>query len=155
VAVTCVCDDAPMVTHALTRFRPDIKLYGSSSKMFAAAQLDMVLVAPPPHARGSYANCLNSKFWKAHGLKPHLIKGFRLSNDPHFEAKLVDVVGLAGGLTQMFGSVGIGRSADWDEGDHGETLSMGTHRSMLPGPAHQVIRLAVIVKVGDFFCKCR
>jgi len=34
------------------------------------------------------------RIWKAHGLKPHLIKGFKLSNDPHFEAKLVDVVGL-------------------------------------------------------------
>ncbi len=32
--------------------------------------------------------------WRARGLKPHLIKTFKLSNDPHFEDKLVDVVGL-------------------------------------------------------------
>jgi len=34
------------------------------------------------------------KIWKAHGLKPHQVRTFKLSNDPNFEAKLVDVVGL-------------------------------------------------------------
>ena len=34
------------------------------------------------------------KIWKQHGLKPHRIETFKLSNDPLFEAKLVDVVGL-------------------------------------------------------------
>jgi hypothetical protein len=28
------------------------------------------------------------------GLKPHLVKTFKLSNDRHFEEKLIDVVGL-------------------------------------------------------------
>ena len=32
--------------------------------------------------------------WRAHGLKPHLIRTFKLSNDPRFEEKLRDVVGL-------------------------------------------------------------
>lgn len=32
--------------------------------------------------------------WKARGLKPHLVKTFKLSNDPKFEDKLIDVVGL-------------------------------------------------------------
>lgn len=32
--------------------------------------------------------------WKARGLKPHLVKTFKLSNDPKFEEKLIDVVGL-------------------------------------------------------------
>ena len=32
--------------------------------------------------------------WKARGLKPHLVKTFKISNDPNFENKLVDVVGL-------------------------------------------------------------
>jgi transposase len=32
--------------------------------------------------------------WKARGLKPHLFKTFKVSNDPNFEDKLVDVVGL-------------------------------------------------------------
>jgi transposase len=34
------------------------------------------------------------RIWAAHGLKPHLARTFKLSNDPHFEEKLVDVVGL-------------------------------------------------------------
>jgi transposase len=34
------------------------------------------------------------QIWSARGLKPHLIETFKLSNDPHFEDKLVDVVGL-------------------------------------------------------------
>ena len=32
--------------------------------------------------------------WQANGLKPHLVKTFKLSNDPHFVDKLRDVVGL-------------------------------------------------------------
>ena len=32
--------------------------------------------------------------WKANGLKPHLVKTFKVSNDPRFEEKLRDVVGL-------------------------------------------------------------
>ncbi len=34
------------------------------------------------------------RIWAAHGLKPHLIRTFKLSKDPKFEQKLVDVVGL-------------------------------------------------------------
>lgn len=34
------------------------------------------------------------RVWRAHGLKPHLIRTFKLSNDPRFEEKLRDVVGL-------------------------------------------------------------
>ena len=34
------------------------------------------------------------RVWHAHGFKPHLIKTFKLSNDPHFVEKLEDVVGL-------------------------------------------------------------
>jgi hypothetical protein len=32
--------------------------------------------------------------WSARGLKPHRVETFKLSNDPRFEDKLVDVVGL-------------------------------------------------------------
>ena len=32
--------------------------------------------------------------WKAHGLKPHLVATFKLSNDPRFAEKVEDVVGL-------------------------------------------------------------
>jgi transposase len=34
------------------------------------------------------------RVWAANGLKPHRIKGFKLSNDKHFEEKLEDIVGL-------------------------------------------------------------
>ncbi len=34
------------------------------------------------------------RIWAARGLKPHLVESFKLSTDPKFEEKLVDVVGL-------------------------------------------------------------
>jgi transposase len=34
------------------------------------------------------------RIWRAHGLAPHRVKQFKLSNDPAFAAKLRDVVGL-------------------------------------------------------------
>lgn len=34
------------------------------------------------------------RIWRAHGLKPHIVRGFKLSNDPQFIAKVRDVVGL-------------------------------------------------------------
>lgn len=34
------------------------------------------------------------RVWKANGLKPHIVRTFKLSRDPHFEKKLIDVVGL-------------------------------------------------------------
>lgn len=34
------------------------------------------------------------RIWKEHGLKPHLTRTFKLSNDPKFAEKVVDVVGL-------------------------------------------------------------
>jgi len=34
------------------------------------------------------------RIWRAHGLQPHRVRQFKLSNDPEFVAKLRDVVGL-------------------------------------------------------------
>jgi Homeodomain-like domain len=34
------------------------------------------------------------RIWSARGLQPHRVQTFKLSNDPRFEEKLVDVVGL-------------------------------------------------------------
>jgi transposase len=34
------------------------------------------------------------RIWRAHGLKPHLSRSFKVSNDPEFAEKLADVVGL-------------------------------------------------------------
>lgn len=35
-----------------------------------------------------------SRVWRDNGLEPHLVKSFKVSNDPDFEEKLADVVGL-------------------------------------------------------------
>jgi len=34
------------------------------------------------------------RIWQANGIKPHLVDIFKISNDPHFEEKFWDVVGL-------------------------------------------------------------
>ncbi len=34
------------------------------------------------------------RIWRAHGLKPHRVESFKISNDPNFAAKLEDIVGL-------------------------------------------------------------
>lgn len=34
------------------------------------------------------------RIWKRHGLKPHLVRTFKLSRDPHFAERLEDIVGL-------------------------------------------------------------
>ena len=40
----------------------------------------------------SYASV--QRIWRAHELKPHLIKTFKLSNDKRFVEKVQDIVGL-------------------------------------------------------------
>ena len=35
-----------------------------------------------------------SRHWKAAGLKPHIVRGFKVSRDPKFAQKLEDIVGL-------------------------------------------------------------
>ncbi|RBP38127.1 hypothetical protein DES53_112125 [Roseimicrobium gellanilyticum] len=34
------------------------------------------------------------EIWREHGLKPHLARTFKVSNNPHFAQKLEDIVGL-------------------------------------------------------------
>ena len=36
----------------------------------------------------------SENIWRAHGLKPHLVDSFKVSNDPAFAEKVEDVVGL-------------------------------------------------------------
>jgi len=40
------------------------------------------------------SNAFVKQVWDAAGLKPHLVRTFKISNDPHFVEKLRDVVGL-------------------------------------------------------------
>ena len=34
------------------------------------------------------------RIWKGHGLQPHRVRAFKISNDPKFADKLKEVVGL-------------------------------------------------------------
>jgi hypothetical protein len=34
------------------------------------------------------------RIWREAGIKPHLVKSFKISTDPDFEEKVTDVVGL-------------------------------------------------------------
>jgi hypothetical protein len=34
------------------------------------------------------------RIWKEYGLKPHVVRTFKVSNDPHYNEKMKDVVGL-------------------------------------------------------------
>lgn len=34
------------------------------------------------------------RIWRSNGLKPHLVKTFKVSNDPNFEEKLAEIVGI-------------------------------------------------------------
>jgi transposase len=45
-------------------------------------------------AAAGVSNSTVQLVWHARGLKPHRVAVFKLSNDPHFAEKLVDVVGL-------------------------------------------------------------
>ncbi|MHB1570647.1 MAG: IS630 family transposase [Solirubrobacteraceae bacterium] len=44
--------------------------------------------------RAGVSSSTVQRIWSARGLQPHRVRTFKLSNDPQFEAKLVDVVGL-------------------------------------------------------------
>jgi len=45
-------------------------------------------------ARQGVSKSTVSNIWRSHNLKPHRVKRFKLSRDPHFLEKLTDVVGL-------------------------------------------------------------
>ena len=45
-------------------------------------------------AATGFSDTTIGRIWREHGLKPHLVQTFKLSNDPHFVEKLEDVVGL-------------------------------------------------------------
>src|SRR3954462_15107908 len=45
------------------------------------------------HGQGGRRQPLQ-RVWRSHGLQPHRIRTFKLSNDPHFAAKVRDIVGL-------------------------------------------------------------
>src|SRR6266545_1596601 len=64
----------------------------------------LTLAGPPAHAThwtgAAMAKAVGisvssvQRIWRAHGLQPHRMRQFKLSNDPQFVAKLRDIVGL-------------------------------------------------------------
>jgi len=46
-----------------------------------------------PRAQGLSPASIH-RIWEAHGLQPHRVRTFKLSTDPAFVEKLMDVVGL-------------------------------------------------------------
>lgn len=79
---------------------------GRKPLMVAVIQrvLDMTLHEKPPRsthwsvrsmaAAVGLSHTSVQRIWQAHGLKPHLVKTFKLSTDKHFVEKVQDVVGL-------------------------------------------------------------
>src|SRR5271167_3954411 len=67
------------VVDMTTRQKPDNATHWSTRTMAAAAGVSAASVR---------------RIWHAHGLKPHLVRRFKVSNDPHFADKLETSVGL-------------------------------------------------------------
>lgn len=68
-----------MVVRRTTRQKPEAATHWSRRSMARATALS-------PSTIG--------RIWQQHGLKPHLSRTFKVSNDPHFAEKLEDIVGL-------------------------------------------------------------
>jgi len=64
----------------------------------------LTLAGPPPTASHWTGSAMAKaagisvssvqRIWRTHGLRPHLVRRFKLSNDPQFAAKLREIVGL-------------------------------------------------------------
>jgi transposase len=67
------------IVRKTTQEKPEVATHWSTRSMAKAVGVSKATV---------------QRIWAAHGLKPHLTRNFKLSNDPHFVEKLVDVVGL-------------------------------------------------------------
>lgn len=67
------------IIHMTTQEKPRNATHWSTRTLASVLNIDHVLV---------------HRVWKAHGLLPHRVRSFKLSNDKNFVKKLVDVVGL-------------------------------------------------------------
>jgi transposase len=67
------------VVRKTLREKPEGQTHWSRSTMAAATGLSEATIG---------------RIWREHGLKPHLVETFKLSNDPRFVEKLEDIIGL-------------------------------------------------------------
>lgn len=72
-------DVQALIVHRTLRSRPPQAMQWSVRSLAKALDLSFSTVA---------------RVWRAHGLKPHLVRTFKVSNDPRFTEKLEDVIGL-------------------------------------------------------------
>jgi len=70
---------ARLIVHTTTQEKPPGATHWSVRTMAKAQRISPAAV---------------QRIWHAHGLKPHLVRTFKLSRDPNFNQKLHDVVGL-------------------------------------------------------------
>ena len=71
--------DATEIVRLTTQTKPEGATQWSTRKLAAVARVSDTTV---------------HRIWQARGLKPHLVKRFKVSRDPDFEEKLEDIVGL-------------------------------------------------------------
>jgi transposase len=71
--------DVAQLVELTTQGKPDAATHWSTRKMAAKIGVSAASV---------------SRHWRANGLKPHLVMGFKVSRDPRFVEKLEDIVGL-------------------------------------------------------------
>ena len=71
--------DVARLVELTTQSQPEAATHWSTRKMAAVLQVSPSTVM---------------RYWQANGLKPHLVRGFKVSRDPKFVEKLEDIVGL-------------------------------------------------------------
>jgi transposase len=71
--------DVAKLVELTTQSKPEAATHWSTRKMAAVLQVSPSTVM---------------RHWQANGLKPHLVRGFKVSRDPKFAEKLEDIVGL-------------------------------------------------------------
>jgi len=73
--------EARVLRYSVTRKPADGSTHWSSRKLSA-------------ELRGMISHNAIAKIWRAHGIKPHRLEGYMASNDPQFEQKAADIIGL-------------------------------------------------------------
>lgn len=71
--------DVARLVELTTQIRPEAATHWSTRTMAAELGVSAASV---------------SRHWRAHGLKPHIVRGFKVSRDPQFVEKLEDIMGL-------------------------------------------------------------
>jgi transposase len=71
--------DVARLVELTTQTKPEAATHWSTRKMAAELGVSAASV---------------SRHWRANGLKPHVVRGFKISRDPRFVEKLEDIVGL-------------------------------------------------------------